>query len=301
MSDRYSQRVQLSRGRLAAFALVVSVGAHACGSGGAQRPKPDSADALSCARLVGLELTETTITSSQPIPAGSFTPPGRSRGVEVPSFCRTVGLTAPAVNFEVWLPADWNGKFQGVGNGGMAGTISYDAMARALRRGYATASTDTGHKAGDVSFDASWALGRPDLIEDYGHRALHVTTVNAKAITAAYYGEPPRYAYYVGCSKGGQQGLMEAQRYPEDYDGLIAGNPANDWTPRATCPETSCRCWGRRSTRPAMRSTASRTGCSTTPVAAISTRPGSSATRVTTPVLASLPNRPTPYGPSGRE
>ena len=112
----------------------------------------------------------------------------------------------------------------------MAGSISYGAMAGALMRGYATASTDTGHKSGGGSFDAEWAIGRPDLVEDYGHRGLHLTTVNGKAITSAFYGTPPIYAYYTGCSKGGQQGLMEAQRYPDDYDGIVAGNPAHDWT-----------------------------------------------------------------------
>jgi feruloyl esterase len=101
---------------------------------------------------------------------------------------------------------------------------------RPPQRGYATASTDTGHEASDVPFDASWALGRPDLIEDFGHRALHVTTERAKAVVGALFGQPPRYSYYVGCSKGGQQGMMEAQRYPEDYDGLLVGNPAHDWT-----------------------------------------------------------------------
>ena len=192
---------------------------------------PTTQDELSCAALRDLELPETTITSARPVQAGELTPPDTSSAV-ADAMCRVTATTRPAVRFEVWLPpADaWNGKFQGVGNGGMAGTISYGAMSRALARGYATASTDTGHEAGDVSFDASWALGRPDLTEDFGHRALHVMTVNAKAITDAYYGEAPRYSYYVGCSKGGQQGLMEAQRYPEDYDGLVAGNPANDWT-----------------------------------------------------------------------
>jgi len=112
----------------------------------------------------------------------------------------------------------------------MAGSISYRALALGLERGYATASTDTGHKAGDIPFDASWALGRPDLIEDFGHRALHLTTVHGKSITTAFYGSKAAYAYYVGCSKGGQQGMMEAQRYPDDYDGLLVGNPANDWT-----------------------------------------------------------------------
>ena len=113
----------------------------------------------------------------------------------------------------------------------MAGLISYAAMGRALKRGYATASTDTGHKAGDIVFDASWALDRPDLIEDYGHRSLHMTTVNAKAVTESFYGEPARYSYYVGCSKGGQQGLMEAQRYPDDYDGLIGRRPGQRLDP----------------------------------------------------------------------
>ena len=164
------------------------------------------------------------------VPAGSFLPPGGSDPIEVPSSCRVAGITTPAVNFEVWLPDDWNGNYQGVGNGGMAGTILYARMAPALARGYATASTDTGHTAGDSAFDASWAAGHPELIEDFGHRSLHVTTLNGKAITQAFYGEPPRYAYYTGCSKGGQQGLMEAQRYPDDFDGLVAGNPANDWT-----------------------------------------------------------------------
>src|SRR2546425_8943874 len=102
-------------------------------------------------------------------------------------------------------------------------------MRTALVRGYATASTDTGHVSSG-SFDSSWALNRPDLIADFGHRGLHVMTVNGKEITCAFYGKSANYSYYVGCSKGGQQGLMEAQRYPDDYDGIIAGDPANNWT-----------------------------------------------------------------------
>ena len=212
---------------LTLIAVVVS-GGQASGGG---RPPQSGSLSDSCAQLLDLALPDTTVRSAQLIPAGPFTPPGLSTPLDLPSFCRFVGVTTPAVNFEVWLPmTTWNGKFQGVGNGGMAGSISYAAMSTALKRGYATASTDTGHTAGDLPFDASWALGRPDLVEDFGHRALHVTTVNAKSVVAAFYGEPPQYSYYVGCSKGGQQGLMEAQRYPEDYDGLIAGDPANDWT-----------------------------------------------------------------------
>lgn len=187
--------------------------------------------AAACAQLSNLAIADTTISLSQLVQENSFKAPGSDNLMQLPAFCRVVGVTTPAVNFEVWLPLQgWNGKYQGVGNGGMAGTIGYGAMAAALRRGYSTAGTDTGHKAGPIPFDASWASGRPDLIEDFGHRALHVTTVNGKQITEAFYNAPPDYSYYVGCSKGGQQGLMEAQRYPDDFDGIVAGDPANDWT-----------------------------------------------------------------------
>lgn len=185
----------------------------------------------SCASLNNIILSDTVISISEVVNANSFSPANSSNLLDTPAFCRVVGVTEPTVNFEVWLPlSNWNGKYNGVGNGGMAGVISYSAMAAALNRGYATASTDTGHDQSGGLFDASWASGRPDLIEDFGHRGLHVTTTNAKAITEAFYNSPPSYAYYTGCSKGGQMGLMEAQRYPDDFDGIIAGNPANDWT-----------------------------------------------------------------------
>lgn len=187
--------------------------------------------AEACNNVSNLAMADTAVSLTEIVEQNSFTAPGSDRVINTPPFCRIVARTDPAVNFEVWLPlSGWNGKYQSVGNGGMAGTISYGAMANALRRGYATASTDTGHEAGPISFDASWASGRPDLIEDFGHRALHLTTVNAKQVTEAFYSAPPNYSYYVGCSKGGQQGLMEAQRYPDDFDGIIAGDPANDWT-----------------------------------------------------------------------
>jgi feruloyl esterase len=145
----------------------------------------------------------------------------------MPAACRVVGRVQPAISFEVWLPASgWNGKFQAVGGGGFAGAISYGAMATALNRGYATASTDTGHSTPG----GSWALGRPDLVIDFGYRAIHEMTIKAKAIVEAFYGRQPRYSYFVGCSTGGRQGLMEAQRFPSDYDGIVAGAPANYWT-----------------------------------------------------------------------
>jgi feruloyl esterase len=122
----------------------------------------------------------------------------------------------------------WNGKYQGVGNGGFAGSITYPVLANAVKAGYAAASTDTGHSAGGTN--ATWALGHPDRIADFGYRAIHEMTLKAKAVIQAFYGENPKRSYFGSCSNGGRQALMEAQRYPEDYDGIIAGAPANFWT-----------------------------------------------------------------------
>ncbi len=184
-----------------------------------------------CAAIASLKLPDTTLTSAEAVAGPQFTPaPGGTTLDRLPAFCRVSGRTSPAIHFEAWLPLEnWNGKFQGVGNGANAGSISYPAMAAALRRGYATASTDTGH-ASTNGRDASWALGRPDLVADFGHRALHLTTENAKKIVESFYQRPPRRSYFVGCSTGGRQALMEAQRYPDDYDGIIAGAPAANWT-----------------------------------------------------------------------
>jgi feruloyl esterase len=191
--------------------------------GGRDRaPRP-----IACAALASLVLPHTTITHAEALPADKN---HAALGMLPTAICRVVGVSRPAINFEVWLPiGSWNGKFQGVGNSDTAGVISYDAMREALGRGYATASTDTGHTSSEP-FDFSWALGRPDLVADFGHRGLHVTTENAKQIIRAFYGKRPDYSYFVGCSTGGQQALMEAQRYPEDYDGIIGGSPANNWT-----------------------------------------------------------------------
>ncbi len=188
----------------------------------------------SCKDLVNLQIPNTVITSAATETEGRFIPPrpGVPLG-NLPEFCRVTATTKPAIRFEVWLPLRvWNGKFQGVGNGGTAGSISYRSMAVALRRGYAVVSTDTGHVNAPVGngFDATWALGHPELVADFGYRGLHVATVNGKQIAQAFYGKAPAHSYYVGCSKGGQQGLMEAQRFPDDYDGLLVGDPANNWT-----------------------------------------------------------------------
>jgi feruloyl esterase len=176
------------------------------------------------------------VTAAATVPAGQFAPPGRGAlpaFASLPAFCRVAATLTPTgdsdIRIEVWLPAEgWNGKFLGVGNGGWAGSISYPALADAVRRGYAAASTDTGH-TGDGA-DASFALGHPERLVDFGYRAVHEMTVAAKAFVAAFYERAPRYSYWSGCSTGGKQGLTEAQRYPGDYDGIVAGAPANNWT-----------------------------------------------------------------------
>ena len=179
-----------------------------------------------CNKLAQLALPNTTIKSAEQIAAGPFLlPGGRGGGSPVlPAFCRVIGMIRPEVNFEVWLPAQWNGKFLMVGNGGLAGTISYAAMAAPLQRGYATASTDTGHVADN---DGHWAEGHMERVIDYAHRSVHVTTQAGKAIVQALYGRAPEHSYFSGCSNGGQEAMSEVQRYPNDYDGVIAGDPAN--------------------------------------------------------------------------
>jgi hypothetical protein len=188
------------------------------------------AGARSCEDLAQLSLAGTTITGAESLPAGTFTPPGEKPIQNLPAFCRVAGSVKPTsdsnIQFEVWMPiAGWNGKFQGAGNGGFAGYIDYETMAAAVSRGYATASTDTGHRADGL--DASWALGHPEKIVDFGYRGIHETADKAKAIVRAFYGEGPRHSYFSSCSNGGRQALMEAQRFPNDYDGIIAGDPAN--------------------------------------------------------------------------
>ena len=186
--------------------------------------------AAPCESLLSLKLPEATVLSATLVPEGPFTPPSATttaKPIRVPTACRVVGRIQPAINFEVWMPASgWNGKFQAVGGGGFAGVISYGAMATALNRGYATASTDTGHSTPG----GAWAQGRPELVTDFAYRAIHETTLKSKAIVEAFYGSGPSKSYFVGCSTGGRQGLMEAQRFPNDYDGIVAGAPANFWT-----------------------------------------------------------------------
>jgi len=155
--------------------------------------------------------------------------PQTQRPAEVVPFCRVTAVLTPTldsqIGVEVWLPfaEGWNGKFKGVGNGGLGGTMPYESLAVGLKRGYATAATDTGHD--NRAAPGVFALGHPEKIVDYGSRAVHMTALSGKTLTSAYYGRSARYAFFEGCSQGGQEALMEAQRYPADYDGIISGDP----------------------------------------------------------------------------
>ena len=192
-----------------------------------------------CAPIMGadLGLPHTTITVAEAV-TPPFTPPetfsSRDFTVEDVSFCRVAGVSSPEadseIRFEVWLPpaGDWNGRFQGIGSGGSAGAIRYRQLAAAVAGGYAAVATDNGHTS-TSGFDGSWSLGHPVRLVDFGYRAQHEATVAGKAVTRAYYGRDPDFAYFVGCSQGGHHALMEAQRYPDDYDGIVAGAPANYW------------------------------------------------------------------------
>ena len=180
-----------------------------------------------CENLAKLKLPDLTITASTPVSAGMLLPPGSRVTMMVPAFCRVAGTIRPEVNFELWLPANWNRKFLMVGNGGLAGTISYSAMASPLQSGYATASTDTGHVSDN---DAHWAQGHMERVIDYAHRGVHVTAQTSKAIIQNFYGAAPAHSYFNGCSNGGEEAMAEAQRYPTDFDGIIAGDPANYYT-----------------------------------------------------------------------
>jgi feruloyl esterase len=183
-----------------------------------------------CVNLKALTIPNVEITSAASLPTGLFTAPGSRSATTLPAFCRVEGIARPTndsqIRFEVWIPAaeSWNGKFQGVGNGGYAGSISYAAMETALQGGYATASTDTGHAGDDLNF----GQGHPEKVIDWAYRAIHVTAEVSKLIVRDHTGRFPDHSYFVGCSTGGHQALSEAQRFPEDYDGIIAGDPGYD-------------------------------------------------------------------------
>ncbi len=222
-----------------------------------------AARAADCAQLAGLKLTHVEITLAESVAAGAFKPPSGGGGggpgappgayQHLPPFCRVAGTLRPTpdsnIRFEVWMPAsNWNGKFLGTGNGVWAGSITYFSMAAPLAMGYATAATDDGHQGSPL--DAGFAEGHPEKLKDFGYRAVHETTVTAKALVAAFYGTGANRSLFVSCSTGGRQGLMEAYRYPKDYDGISAMAPANPmvglmvsslWTGEATLKDAASR------------------------------------------------------------
>ncbi len=181
----------------------------------------------SCAPLGSLHLADTRIiaaTSITPAPMWTLPAGGGSPITVSKPFCRVEGVIETEIGFEVWLPpaANWNGKYLGTGQGGNAGIENYHDMARGVQRGYATASTDTGHKIKDTH----WVLGDPQRLVNLGYRSNHLLQNAAKKIIAAYYSTPPRYSYFIGCSGGGRLGMKEVQQFPNDYDGVITGTPA---------------------------------------------------------------------------
>ncbi len=185
----------------------------------------------SCENLAQIAIPGVTITASERISSGTFQLPGSRQEITgLPSFCRVAATLKPVpesnIRIELWLPeSGWNGKFLGTGNGGGAGGIAYGAIANGLKRGFATTNTDMGTSPGPNE-----AVGHPERWVDFGHRATHEMTVTAKKITEIFYKKPISYSYFAGCSTGGQQALMEAQRYPDDYNGILAGAPANNRT-----------------------------------------------------------------------
>ena len=177
-----------------------------------------------------IKLPGLTITEVQDVPAGTFTTPGKKTIDGLPSFIRVAMVSKPSadsyIRIEVWLPKEnWNGRFLGTGNGGGAGGIVYGALASGILRGFAAANTDMGTSMGVMK-----AIGRPEVWKDFGYRATHEMTIASKAVVEMFYKKPAHHSYFFGCSTGGQQSLMEAQRYPEDYDGIVAGGPGNNRT-----------------------------------------------------------------------
>ena len=181
-------------------------------------PAAASAKAGDCVSLKSLQLPDVTITAAAPVAAGTAIKVGH---------CRVEGSVGKEIRFRLLLPDDWNRKFMMGGGGGYVGNIDNQAQG-AINFGYATVGTDTGHVAGITS--AGWALNDLERQLNFGHVAVHRVAEVSKAIIRGYYGAPAARSYFNGCSNGGRQALMEAQRYPDDFDGIVAGAPAADFT-----------------------------------------------------------------------
>ncbi|HEY1965524.1 MAG TPA: tannase/feruloyl esterase family alpha/beta hydrolase, partial [Acidobacteriaceae bacterium] len=186
--------------------------------------------AADCAGLKSLKLEATEIVAAETVTSGTVEEAG-AQGL--PAFCRVRGIMRPTadskITFEVWLPEkEWNGRLLGSGNGGFAGSFSYQQMAGYLLRGFVVTGTDAGHDANGT--DATWAFGHPEKVKDFGWRAIHLTAERSKQIVSAYYGKAQQKAYFDACSDGGREALMEAERFPADYDGILPGAPAYAWS-----------------------------------------------------------------------
>jgi feruloyl esterase len=203
------------------------------GSGSARRVA--AAGPIACESLGQVALANGTLISAESVPAGGLTLPASANAPAsavlktLPALCRVTARLTPTadsdIRVEIWLPrSGWNRKVQAAGNGGLGGTIPYAALVAAVREGYAAAGTDTGHVGGNADFVA----GHPEKLVDFAYRAIHEMTVSAKAVVAAHYDARPVRAYFSSCSTGGRQALIEAQRYPEDFDGIVAGDASWD-------------------------------------------------------------------------
>ena len=197
------------------------------------------AAAATCASLARLALPDTTITAAEPVAAGSYTAPDGEVLTNLPAFCRIAATLTPTsdsnINIEVWMPySGWNGRYVGTGNGGIGGHIIYLNLAHFLPLNYAVANTDMGTSpAATDPLGGRVLTGHPEKQIDYATRSTNLMTVRSKQIIKAFYGERPRYSYFVGCSVGGGQAVHEALQFPGDYDGIIAGAPVMNLTHQA--------------------------------------------------------------------
>jgi hypothetical protein len=193
---------------------------------------------MPCSSLTELRLEKTTVQSAEVVDSGKYVPPAMMRRTSpefftafntLPAFCRVRAVARPSddseINIEVWLPvAGWNGRYLGVGNGSYGGSINYYRLGESVHDGYATSSTDTGHKG--APSESAWATNHPEKQADFDYRAVHLTAETAKSLIQKFYSSAAMRSYFSSCSNGGRQGLMEAERYPADYDGIMAGAPA---------------------------------------------------------------------------
>ncbi|MBV9785912.1 MAG: tannase/feruloyl esterase family alpha/beta hydrolase [Acidisphaera sp.] len=193
------------------------------------------AAAASCASLASALLPNATITAAQSIPAGSYAAPDGNTYTDLPAFCRVAATLTPTpqsdINVEVWMPLKpgWNGRFVGTGNGGYAGAIVYSELAATLQLGFAVANTDMGTSPA-TALDGKPLTGERQKQIDFGYRSTHLMTTVGKQIVSAFYNKPAEYSYFTGCSTGGGQALHEAEQFPDDYDGIVGGAPAENRT-----------------------------------------------------------------------